>query len=46
MTLGAQLMTNDRETVWLRLRRTIALPIYAVALTLDFMSEALGRPAA
>jgi hypothetical protein len=34
------------DSAWLRLRQTIALPVYAVALVLSYLSDALGRLAA
>jgi hypothetical protein len=45
MTLGAQSMTNDSRTA-LRLRRALALPLYAIALILSFASDMLGSLAA
>jgi hypothetical protein len=38
------IMTDDRfyESITLRLRRGVALPIYAVALILSYLSDALG----
>jgi hypothetical protein len=46
MSMGAQSMTDETVPVWLRLRRALALPVYAVALILSFVSDALGRLAA
>jgi hypothetical protein len=48
MTLGAPSMTDDLKTVpaWPRLRRALALPIYAVALILSYLGDALGCLAA
>ena len=37
---------SERERTSIRIRQAIALPIYAVALILDFASDALGRLAA
>jgi hypothetical protein len=34
------------DSAWLRLRQAIALPVYTVALVLDYLSAALGRLAA
>jgi hypothetical protein len=37
---------EQRSVVTLCLRRAIALPVYTVALLLDYLSAALGRLAA
>jgi hypothetical protein len=39
-------MTILETSLWLKLRRTLALPLYAVALLLDFVGAAVGRLAA
>jgi hypothetical protein len=40
------LVLRHRKSRVLGLRQTIALPVYAVALILDYLSAALGRLAA
>jgi hypothetical protein len=39
-------MTDLETSLWLRLRRALALPLYAVALLLDLAGAAIGRLAA
>jgi hypothetical protein len=39
-------MTDLDVSPWLRLRRALALPIYAVALIMSFASDLLGNLAA
>jgi hypothetical protein len=40
------MMADVEIPIWLRLRRAVALPLYAIALALSYLSDALGHLAA